>query len=136
MKRDLDRDLAGLALQLRDEGVAPARDLWPGIEAAILRQQTVRPLARRRRPAALWPMAAAAAVIAALLSLETVPRRPEPRAEAANTGIETLDAALAQLQAALDRDPGNMSVTRLLLMVHRTRGELLQRTPTSGQRAG
>jgi hypothetical protein len=136
MKRDQELDLAGLALQLRDEGIPPGRDLWPAIEAAIDRQESARRSRRRPRLSALWPMAAAAAVIALLLSLESVPSGPGSRAAAPDQGIETLDTALAQLQAALDRDPGNMSVTRLLLMVHRTRGELLQRTPTSGQRAG
>ena len=40
------------------------------------------------------------------------------------------------IKAALAADPENLSLSRLVLMVHRTRGELLRKTPTTGLRAG
>ncbi|HPF69453.1 MAG TPA: hypothetical protein PLQ13_02185 [Candidatus Krumholzibacteria bacterium] len=129
---DRDPVLEPLARRLRDEGVPPERDLWPAIDAAISRREG---LGRRRPLRTWWSAAAAAALLVGLLV--TLPRpegpaAPEPGlvASAARPGLDTVDQALGDLEAALAADPDNLSLARLVLMVHRTRGALLQRFPT------
>ena len=50
--------------------------------------------------------------------------------------MESIDQALAQLEAALAADPENLSLSRLVLMVHKSRGELLRKSLTAGLRVG
>jgi hypothetical protein len=151
MERERDRQLERLAGQLRDDGVAPERDLWPDIDAGIARREA----SGGRRTASWWRLAAAAAAVAAVVLgsrvLLTTQKGSEPErfartdisAAAAESapgglagGMETVDRALDELEAALAADPENRSLSRLVLMVHRTRGELLRRTTTTGLRAG
>ena len=47
-----------------------------------------------------------------------------------------IERALGELGQALAADPDNPNLSRLVLMVHRTRGELLRRNPEPGPRAG
>jgi AcrR family transcriptional regulator len=152
MERDKDRQLERLAAQLRDEGVQPQRDLWPEIDTEIARRET----AGRRRPTLpWWRLAAAAAAVAALVLGSRLllpgsgapPAGPTARDQATaqvaaaaepgpESGLETVNRALDELEAALAADPENLSLSRLVLMVHRARGELLSKTPTTGLRAG
>lgn len=151
MERERDSQLDRLAGTLRDEGIAPERDLWPGIDAAITRREQAG-RARRGLPWWGWAAAAAATVVLALgLGLATnrsgggepsPDRAPTPvaamvsEAPVVTGGMESLDQALEQLQAALAADPENLSLSRLVLMVHKSRGELLRKTLTAGLRVG
>jgi hypothetical protein len=59
-----------------------------------------------------------------------------PRTQEKDDGMSVVARALSELNHALAADPDNHNLSRLVLMVHRTRGELLRRTPTRGLRAG
>ncbi|MBE0565233.1 MAG: hypothetical protein IH621_04685 [Krumholzibacteria bacterium] len=148
MERERDSRLDRLAAKLRDEGVAPERDLWPEIDAAITRRERAG-LGRKSLP--WWRMAgAAAAVLILAVGIGTMlpgggPEGPAPAGpevvrmttEPAETGgMATLDRALEQLEEALAADPDNLSLSRLVLMVHKTRSELLRRNLTTGLRVG
>ena len=149
MERERDSRLDRLAGSLRDEGIAPERDLWPAIDAAITRREQA---GRARRGLPWWGWAAAAAATIALalgLGLATDRRGPGgsagERAPVAavveetpivTDGMESIDQALAQLETALAADPENLSLSRLVLMVHKSRGELLRKNLTAGLRAG
>ena len=149
MERERDSQLDRLAGSLREEGIAPERDLWPGIDAAITRREQAG-RARRGVPWWGWAAAAAATVILAL-GLASDRSGPDkagldraPVAVAAGAGetivltggMESIDQALAQLEAALAADPENLSLSRLVLMVHKSRGELLRKSLTAGLRVG
>ena len=150
MERERDRQLERLADQLREDGIRPERDLWPDIDAAVRRRE-----AAGRRPARpWWRLAAAAAALTALVlgarwllpgdgaPSGPVARQDEPvlvadAGEAApESGMDTVDRALDELEAALAADPENRSLSRLVLMVHRTRGELMRKSLTTGLGAG
>ncbi len=151
MERERDSRLDRLAGTLRDEGIAPERDLWPAIDAAITRREQAG-RARRGLPWWGWAAAAAATLVLALgLGLATNrsgrgepgrDRAPLPvatsidEAPVAASGMQSIDQALTQLEAALAADPENLSLSRLVLMVHKSRGELLRKTLTAGLRVG
>lgn len=148
MERERDSQLDRLAAKLRDEGVPPGRDLWPEIDAAITRREQAG--AGRKSPSWWRPAVAAAAVLVLAVGLGTLlpdrgPRGPVPGGTdlaqmttmpAETGGMATLDRALEQLEEALAADPDNLSLSRLVLMVHKTRSELLRRNLTSGLRVG
>jgi len=149
MEREQDPRLARLTNRLRDDGTAPARDLWPGIDEAIDRREE----AGYRRPRTVWWRAAAAAAAVLVLVVGTwqlLPDNPGTREadhgevqaiasidNSENTentdtpanGMSAISKALAELNDALAADPDNHNLSRLVLMVHRTRGELMRRSP-------
>jgi len=43
-------------------------------------------------------------------------------------GLDVIDRALDELNAALSTDPENKNLSKLVLMVHQKRGNLLRRT--------
>ena len=154
--RDLDLQLDRLTRTLRDTGISPERDLWPEIDQAI--EQTsghhaglIRPK-RSRRPAA-WRIAALAASVLLLVGVGLVqqgglPGRsadhqanqemnenfgPMAHAELAGAedpveAMQAVDKALADLNRALAVDPDNGSLSRLVLMIHKSRGNLIRNT--------
>lgn len=149
MDHERDPRLDRLATRLREDGVPPSRDLWPGIDAAITRREQ----AGRRRSRTVWWRAAAAAAAVLVLALgvrdfqHMAARGPvggdsvqvaesAPQAHEEGDGMGAVAKALIELNAALAADPENHSLSRLVLMVHRTRGELLRRNPSLGLRAG
>jgi len=133
-----DSQLQRLAGQMRDTGIAPDRDLWPDINAAIDRQDQ-RPGARKsRRTGAGWlRMTAMAAVMTLMLaagwwgirSITPEPQLPGLAEEAADpvSGMTVIDQALDELQLALAEDPENRNLSHLVLKIHKTRGNLLRR---------
>lgn len=99
----------------------PARDLWPGVEARLL----------RRAPRAVWPMALAAALVAGVAALLMLVARtpagaPRAAAEAAALPLQPENRALvkahlqmvadaqSQLRRALAREPDAPYLQRLL----------------------
>jgi len=144
-----DRQLQRLAGQLRDMGTAPDRDLWPDINAAIDRQDN-RPGQResRRRGGTWLRMTAVAAALTLMLAAGWVGIRSingdsitgesitgdleSPDGVAGNedqpSGLAVIDQALDELTLALTDDPENRNLSHLVLMVHKTRGNLLRRT--------
>lgn len=139
MERDLDRQIDRLAERLRREGQAPERDLWPGIAAAIDRCE--RQGRRRRRPE-FWQLASVAASLLLLVGMGLLggvgrPVDATPRAglepTAASTapaagpeGLQAVDRAWGDLRAALELAPNSTNLSRLVLLVHRSRGQLIR----------
>jgi hypothetical protein len=138
-KEQQDRQLQRLAGQMRDMGTAPDRDLWPDINAAIERQDQ-RPGHRepRRRGGNRLRMTAVAAALVLMLaagwagiqsitgdlgSTEGVAGNQDQP-----SGLAVIDQALDELTLALADDPENRNLSHLVLMVHKTRGNLLRRT--------
>jgi anti-sigma-K factor RskA len=128
----MDRQVAQLAARLRDQGVAPDRDLWPDIDAALdkVEQQPLRP--RRRTEGRLWRMVALAATLALAVGLGYVGTQGpdgQPADLAVNAGassLEKLDHTLGELNQALSLDPENRNLSRLVLLVHRSRADILR----------
>jgi len=151
MDRDLDPRLEPLAQRMRETGRAPERDLWPGIEEAIVRRERA---GDRPRRAVWWRFAAAAAALALLVlgardfrvhredtapGGETAPVVAEATPAPATDTLDertAIEQALAELGTAMAADPDNPHLSRLALMVHRSRGEMLQRGGNSALRTG
>ena len=143
-----DPRLAKLAARLREEGQAPRRDLWPGIEAAIAAGESRRLDAGRRRPDPVrWAVAAAVALLVVVGGWRLVHEPGAPGIEPAPTarlaavtapdpmvvddgGLPAIDAALDEVNAALRDDPENRSLTNLAVMLHRSRGRVLRQSET------
>lgn len=131
-----DRQLERLAGKMRDTGIAPDRDLWPDIQAAI-DQEGRAPGAPRRRQGAWLRLTAMAAALTLMLAAGWVGIRsitgetglPEMADEsgAPESGLAVIDQALDELVLALADDPENRNLSHLVLMVHKTRGNLLRR---------
>lgn len=141
-KEQRDKQLERLAGQMRDTGVAPDRDLWPGIQAAINRKDQESGPGKRRRQSGNWlRMAAVAAALTVMLAagwfgIHTIGGDPiaglQDTAQRLggfhrSSGLSTIDQALDELTLALADDPENRNLTQLVLMVHKTRGNLLRR---------
>ncbi|HUP19296.1 MAG TPA: hypothetical protein VM778_05005, partial [Gemmatimonadota bacterium] len=47
--------------------------------------------------------------------------------------LEVIDAAIAELRAALERDPGNGELTRMLLATYQRKIELLEQAARAGE---
>ena len=142
-----DSQLSRLVGQMRDTGTAPGRDLWPEIDAAIDQQEhrsTGRAPGHKRRP---WlRLAAVAAAMALMLAAgwtgirsitgdsiiqEVASLDGAEESEAPNRGLAVIDKALDELTLALADDPANRNLSHLVLMVHKTRGNLLRRNTES-----
>jgi hypothetical protein len=130
--------LERLAGQLRDTGVAPDRDLWSDINAAIDRREQVSGRAARRpgrgRRLRFAAMAAALTLMLAagwahVRSVNENGALPEiaGRWESRAGGLAVIDQALDELTLALADDPENGNLSHLVLMIHKTRGNLLRR---------
>jgi hypothetical protein len=138
-----DSQLSRLVGQMRDTGTAPGRDLWPEIDAAIDQQEhrsTGRAPGHKRRP---WlRLAAVAAAMALMLAAgwagirsitgdsiiqEVASLDGAEESEAPSSGLAVIDKALDELTLALADDPANRNLSHLVLMVHKTRGNLLRR---------
>lgn len=133
-----DKQLQRLAGQLRDTGIAPDRDLWPDVNAAIDAEESkaeIRPAGRST--ARYWRLAGVAAVLVLMLTAgwvgigsitdEAVVPHMVGDSGDEESGLTVLNQALAELNLALADDPNNRSLSQLVLMVHKTRGNLLRR---------
>jgi len=169
----LSRRLAELSAQLREEGVPPARDLWPDLDRALDRAPATgaapqgsggrlvqgRLASRRLVRGGPWLTAALAATVLVMVGLgvvgrgtapgtapeahlasrpapETAPAAAAPVAGPAATrlGLRAVEAALDELQAALRQSPNDPDLSRLVLMIHHSRGRLLRLQADSGVR--
>ncbi len=135
-----DRQLERLAGQLRDTGTAPDRDLWPDIEAAIdqAEQGPGHRTPRLKRGSRLLRFAAMAAALTLMLGagwvgIRTITEdaaRPDIAGlseVAPPSGLAVINQALDELNLALADDPENRNLSHLVLMVHKTRGNLMRR---------
>jgi len=143
-----DNQLSRLAGQIREEGTAPDRDLWPDIDAAIDRAEhrsVIRSPRRKGRPwlrlaavaAALTVMLAAGwagirsitgdAIIGGVTTQEVASLDGAVESETPASCLAVIDQALDELILALKDDPENRNLSHLVLMVHKTRGNLLRR---------
>jgi hypothetical protein len=157
MDQKLDRQMDSLAQQLRDKGIPPERDLWQGIDQAIDRTEAVTGGVRTRiNPLTGWRIVALAASILLLVGVGLVQMGGLPgssneyRAEngtavpSANvelagvttaesgdgeaSSMEIIDRALDDLNRALADDPNNPSLSHLILVIHKSRGNLIRNT--------
>lgn len=153
------RQVAVAAARLRQEGVPPAHDLWPGISQALDAAAAEaggdhRP--RPFRPARQWPAAALAASVLLAIGLglsgwrDTMPVAGGPQAAApaasrattgaprdtgaTRDGLRVVGDALDELQAALAQAPDDPDLSRLVLMIHHSRGRLLRLQADGGAR--
>lgn len=120
----LDRRITEAAGRLRDQGLSPDRDLWPGIDAALDRLE--RPRGRRgpRLPEA-WRLTSLAACLALVLGLGSVGRQA-PQVQDGYSDLRRLDDTLQELNEALQQDPDNQGLARLVLLVHKSRADVLR----------
>ena len=146
---DLDKQLDRLAPKLRDTGISPERDLWPDIDQAISRVNGVRPVHGRRLTG--WRIVALAASVLLLVGVGLVQQSGVPGKSSMpqatrdeNVGplagaeltvsedgpgsMQQVDQALADLRRALAADPNNSSLSRLVMMIHKSRGNLTRNT--------
>lgn len=149
------RQLAALSAQLRDCGVPPARDLWPDLERALDRSPAAGfpPISARRRlvSGGLWVSAALAATVLLVVGFGLAGRgnvpgaaqrgpvaalapAPVPENVATRQGLRAAEQALADLQTALKRSPDSPDLSRLVLMIHHSRGRLLRLQADGGVR--
>ncbi len=142
-----DSQLSRLAGQMRDTGTAPDRDLWPDINAAIDREEprSARRVLHLKHRSWLRPTAVAAALTLMLAAGWAGIRSITGEAtigdagsldvagesEAPVSGLAVIDKALDELTLALAGDPENRNLSHLVLMVHKTRGNLLRRNTES-----
>jgi hypothetical protein len=132
----IDEQVQRLAGSLRDGGVAPPRDLWGEIDAAIsvAEQHQLRPRTRQH-----WPrLFASAAAVAVLVvagwwgmqqpTLEPLADTPTEwaAAPAEESDLDMINQALNELNVALAADPDNRSLANLSLMLHQSRGRLMR----------
>lgn len=153
------RQVALAAARLREQGVPPEHDLWPGISLALDAAAREAAGGRRARPAPAlhrWPATALAASVLLAIGVglsgwrgdpadtggpqvqAPVPvsaaARPEAGADGARDGLRAVGAALDELQAALALAPDDPDLSRLVLMIHHSRGRLLRLQADSGVR--
>ena len=132
----IDEQVQRLAGSLRDKGVAPSRDLWGEIDAAITvaEQHQLRPRTRQQ-----WPrFFASAAAVAVLVvagwwgtqqpALEPIADTPTEWAAAPTeeSDLDMINQALNELNVALAADPDNRSLANLSLMLHQSRGRVMR----------
>ena len=154
MKRDsennrLDRQIDNLTDSLRDQGLAPGRDLWPGIDEAIGRTEQASRGALRAGWLSGWRMAALAASLALIIGVGYVGTTGDGSLEAYRAGTEQdinlayspgniaaadnpsalqrLDRSLGELNEALIKDPENRNLSRLVLLVHKSRANIMRK---------
>lgn len=160
-----DRQAGALAVRLREDGVAPARDLWPELSAALdaAGDPSAGARAGRRGARPAWPQwsqAALAAGVVLAIGLGLTARGPAPGGSAAvpnagpaavstpvpetsadaspvaaaREGLRAVAQALAEVEAALTQSPDDPDLSRLVLMIHHSRGRLLRLQAENGVR--
>lgn len=136
----MDRQIEKLARQMRDEGVPPPRDLWPEIEARLEEPAG----SRRFRPTERWwRLATVAAALVLLIASGTLVQGPSPDTEVAALAgrapeaapggaalLQMMNQAIGELEAAQASDPANTNLSRLTVLAHKGRADLLRATTT------
>ncbi len=142
MAADKDSQLDRLNAQLRDNSSPPERDLWPGINAAITKEEKIIRQKKRGglpgfwRPQLLWVAAAMAAFAMVLVSLDFQTNEKDVLRESViqkmNTQVafvqseNTLLGAIKKLEKAAQENPGDQNLSRLIRMVTSRQGDLLR----------
>jgi len=134
----MDRQIERLAGKMRDEGISPPRDLWPEIEARL----EDRPAAGRfRHRDRWWRLASVAAALILLIGSgyftggeESLPTGTEvagvtaPASAATGNLLQTINDTIGELEAARTLAPENLKLSRLTVLAHQSRAELLRAT--------
>lgn len=149
------RQLAALSAQLREDGVEPASDLWPAIERSLGSPAATARGRWRVGPGRTWAGTALAATVLLAVGLGVGILRhglPGSRGGAAGPaagapatavaapvsspgqGLRAVEAAYDELRAALERSPDDPELSRLVLLIHHTRGRLLRLQADDGAR--
>ncbi|PID79598.1 hypothetical protein CSB20_09675 [bacterium DOLZORAL124_64_63] len=144
----MDREIGRLAARMRDEGVPPPRDLWPEIDARL----EDRPGAvGRQRSDYGWRLAAVAAALLLLLGSgyfsggrESLPAGGEMAATEGGGDAEAptslvalavpesghllrmMNETIGELEEAQALVPENLKLSRLTVLAHQGRAELLR----------
>ncbi len=123
----MDKQMKNLAGQLRREGIAPERDLWPGIEQAIDRAESGKLKSRRFDSNAWLRMVAVAATLVLLVGSGYFDGSFQvSRQDHQVSLLQTLNNTISDLDEAMALDPENLKLTRLSLMTHKSRANLLR----------
>jgi hypothetical protein len=135
----LDQQVSRLTEKLGQEGIAPTRDLWPGIDEAISATEVTPIRSVKNRHWGWSQIAAAAATIVVLLSAGWWSQQSKTGTEVAAldvvipnvvladaSGLDVIDQALLELNQAMANDPENQSLANLALMLHQSRGKALR----------
>lgn len=138
LDNNLDRQVRNLAENLREKGTTPRRDLWPDIDAALDQVDQARTVRRSTGGGRVWRVAALAATLILVVGLGFVgtlkpgdqPRQltalETPGSEESLSTMASLDRALGELNEALRMDPENRHLSRLVLLVHKSRADVLR----------
>ena len=132
----MDKQVEHLAAELKQKGIAPERDLWPEIDQAIDKLEKTEKSGWRFPTKAWYRMAAVAATLALLLGSGYF-SNPSPKQQVAQiTGVEvednnssllhSLNQTISDLDKAMALDPDNIKLTRLSLMTHKSRANLMR----------
>lgn len=148
-------------LQQLDKHKQPQRDLWPGIEVALV-EQSERPCAQDEQR---WPkpmLLAASVLLVGVLSWFSLQGRSDQHLSGADlvaqlsqqhqlqkqallvkfqdqpaltknwsTQLAELDDAASAIKAALEHDPDNMALLKMLQSVHQQQIDLIERVHSS-----
>ena len=160
MEHDQDKQIARLSEQLRDNGVAPERDLWPDISAKIdASEHGVTSSGQRPQ---FWRVVAIAATVLIMVGVGLVSfrslngpadqkdfgttevaqvatgvdRLTENTAGALRSDRDVIEQAMREVTAALEANPGNGRLSRLENMLYQSHGDVLRRSTSNKARWG
>jgi len=132
----MDKQMKNLAAQIRRQGIAPERDLWQGIDRAIDQMESEKRSGGRFQRNAWYRMFAVAATLILLLGSgyfgglspnDQVALTAEAEVDGNNSSLlQSLNQTISDLDKAMALDPENIKLTRLSLMTHKSRADLLR----------
>ncbi len=133
----MDQQMKKLARMLQRDGISPDRDLWPEIEQAIDRANPGKRPRRLFDANAWFRLAAVAATLILLVGsgyfAGTSPGSGQANNlvltennEDGNSLLQCLNNTISDLDEAMALDPENIKLTRLSLMTHKSRANLLR----------
>lgn len=132
----MDKQVKNLASELKQKGIAPERDLWPGVDQAIDRLESAEKSGWRFSAKAWYRMAAVAATLALLLGSGYFSNLSPKQQVAQISRVEDVDnnssllhklnQTISDIDKAMALDPDNIKLTRLSLMTHKSRANLMR----------
>ncbi len=134
----MEKQFKKLGRELQEQGIAPERDLWPGIEKAISQEAP-----RRSFGLNAWLRLGAMAASVLLLvgsgyfgSGSTIGHQRDETGRLAgwtvsdhsqdSTLLYSLNQEILDLDTAMARDPENIKLSRLSLLAHKSRAHLMR----------
>ncbi len=131
----MDKQINDLAKKMAEEGIAPPRDLWPEIEQAMDQAGQEKKPRRTFDPNAWYRLAAVAATLILLVGAGYFGGNPQQQPQGEKVAVlvednpsllQRLNNTISELDKAMALDPENIKLTRLSLMTHKSRANLLR----------